>query len=173
MSSLVAEFHKFSASIYQDQQQFTRKTILDEMSVQIKDYDTAKIKESLKNWFSYQSEINYIPKSQKLLDKEIQAEIHRIVNKCAEKQLHHNVVYLECNQFPQCINQHNSIQSVDMQINTENNHQEQSSRDTNCSNQSGTITQHQETLSTYQNIQSEKSQQSFNIEQPSFLNKYK
>ncbi|CAL6065975.1 Hypothetical_protein [Hexamita inflata] len=199
---IMAEFHRFSACIYKDQQQITKNIILDEMSVQMKDYNTAKIKESLKNWFSYQSKIKYIPKSQKLSDEEIQAEIHRIVNKCAEKQLHHNVVYnapqqfnqqyqiicdilcsalndnfddntnLEFNQFPQCINQYNSIQGVDMQVYTENYHQEQSSRDTNCSNNSGT-TQHQETLSTDQNIQSENSQLSFNFEYPSFLNKYK
>ncbi|CAL5999832.1 Hypothetical_protein [Hexamita inflata] len=73
---MMEELHKFSTCIYKDQLQIIRDAVVKNMNVLMKDYDTAKVKERLKNWITYKR-----PDSQRLTEMEIQNTVRIIVNK--------------------------------------------------------------------------------------------
>ncbi|CAL6047417.1 Hypothetical_protein [Hexamita inflata] len=73
---MMEELHKFSACIYNDQLPVIRDAVVKNMNVLMKDYDTAKVKERLKNWITYKT-----PDSKRLTDAEIQKTVHIIVIK--------------------------------------------------------------------------------------------
>ncbi|CAL6054915.1 Hypothetical_protein [Hexamita inflata] len=73
---MMEELHKFSACIYKYQLPVIRDAVVKNMNVLMKDYDTAKVKERLKNWITYK-----IPDSQKLSEEEIKTSVHIIVSK--------------------------------------------------------------------------------------------
>ncbi|CAL6087780.1 Hypothetical_protein [Hexamita inflata] len=77
--NMMEELHKLSACIQKDQLQIIRDAVVKHMNVLMKDYDTAKVKERLKNWITYKR-----PDSQKLSEMEIQNTVHIIVNKYSE-----------------------------------------------------------------------------------------
>ncbi|CAL5999756.1 Hypothetical_protein [Hexamita inflata] len=73
---MMEELHRFSSFICKDQLQIIRDAVVKHMNVLMKDYDTAKVKERLKNWITYKT-----PNSQKLTEIEINKTVRMIVDK--------------------------------------------------------------------------------------------
>ncbi|CAL6054963.1 Hypothetical_protein [Hexamita inflata] len=73
---MMDELHKFSSSIYKDQLPVIRDAVVQNMNVLMKDYDTAKVKERLKNWIAYKE-----PDSKRLSEEEIKTSVRVIVTK--------------------------------------------------------------------------------------------
>ncbi|CAL6087762.1 Hypothetical_protein [Hexamita inflata] len=76
---MMEELHKLSAFIQKDQLPVIRDAVVKNMNVLMKDYDTAKVKERLKNWITYKR-----PDSQRLSEMEIQNTVRIITNKYSE-----------------------------------------------------------------------------------------
>ncbi|CAL6054857.1 Hypothetical_protein [Hexamita inflata] len=73
---MMKKLHKISKFIYQDQLAIIRDAVVKNMNVMMNGYDTAKVKQRLKNWVTYKT-----PDSQRLSEEEIQNMVYNIVIK--------------------------------------------------------------------------------------------
>ncbi|CAL6054899.1 Hypothetical_protein [Hexamita inflata] len=85
---MMEELHKLSACIQKGQLPVIRDAVVKNMKALMKDYDTAKVKERLKNWITYKT-----PDSQRKSEEEIKTSVRTIVNKYSEVHDQNQIVH--------------------------------------------------------------------------------
>ncbi|CAL5999808.1 Hypothetical_protein [Hexamita inflata] len=112
--NMMEELHKLSACIYKVQLSVIRDAVVKNMNVLMKDCDTAKVKERLKNWITYKT-----PNSQRLSDMEIQKIVRIIINKYSEVHNEDVIAQKEiCQIVDQIVHDSNSSQQHSEEIST-------------------------------------------------------